>query len=147
MPTVTEGLNGLTADAMVMYQKLHHYHWNITGEEFFSLHAKFQELYEYFALVLDDLAERVLTIGGEPPRTLAEVLKLASLKEDPGLPKSDKEFLQNTIDDLNAFRDTALKLTEMAEKAEDRGTVVLLDDLTGQIEKHVWMLKANLKKK
>ncbi len=141
---VTKGLNSLAADAMVLYQKLHHYHWNISGKEFFSLHAKFQELYEYFALVLDDVAERVLTIGGKPPRTLAEVLTLASLKEDPDLPKNEKEFIQNTIADLQALVTSIHKLTETAEKANDRGTIVLLDDLSGQIEKHIWMLKANL---
>ncbi|MBN1680253.1 MAG: DNA starvation/stationary phase protection protein [Anaerolineae bacterium] len=144
MSTVAEGLNGLTADAMVLYQKLHHYHWNISGDEFFSLHAKFEELYDLFAVVLDDVAERVLTIGGTPPRTLAEVLETTSLQEDPGMPEDDEDFVQNILNDFDAVLKSTLAVVEAAEAANDRGTVALLDDIRGQIEKQAWMLKAYL---
>lgn len=144
MSKVTEGLNVLTADAMVLYQKLHHYHWNISGDEFFSLHAKFEELYDYWAVVLDDVAERVLTIGGTPPRTLGEVLETTSLEEDPGLPEDDEDFVKNIMDDFNSVISSTLSVVEAAEEANDRGTVALLDDIRGELEKQVWMLKAYL---
>lgn len=145
MPTVTEGLNVLTADAMVLYQKLHHYHWNISGDEFFSLHAKFEELYDFFAVVLDDVAERVLTIGGTPPRTLGEVLETTSLQEDPGLPADDEDFVKNILADFNAVLENIKPLAEAADEAKDRSTSALLDDVSSQIEKHAWMLRAYLK--
>ena len=145
MTTVTDGLNGLAADAMVMYQKLHHYHWNIAGDEFFSLHIKFEELYNYFSVVLDDVAERVLTVGGTPPRTLGEVLEKASIEEDPGLPADDEDFVKNIMNDFNALLASSLVVVEAAEAARDRGTVTLLDDFRTQLEKHVWMLRSYLK--
>lgn len=145
MSTVTEGLNILTADAMVLYQKLHHYHWNIGGDEFFSLHAKFEELYTYFAQVIDDVAERTLTIGGTPPRTLGEVLETATLEEDPGLPEDDEDFVQNILTDFEKVLANTLPVVEAAEEAKDRGTVALLDDIRGQLEKEAWMLRAYLK--
>lgn len=145
MTNVTEGLNVLTADAMVLYQKLHHYHWNISGDEFFSLHVKFEELYTYWSQVLDDVAERILMVGGTPPRTLAEVLETTTLTEDPGLPEDDEDFVQNIMNDFQKVLDTTLPVVEAAEEAHDRGTVALLDDIRGAIEKEIWMLKAYLK--
>ncbi len=145
MTKVTEGLNVLTADAMVLYQKLHHYHWNISGDEFFSLHAKFEELYDYWAMTMDAVAERILTVGGKPPRTLAEVLETTSLQEDPGLPEDDEVFVKNLMDDFNKVLEGTLVTVKAAEKANDRGTVALLDEIRSELEKQVWMLNAYLK--
>jgi starvation-inducible DNA-binding protein len=141
--TVT-GLNTLVANSLVLYQKLHHYHWNITGDEFFSLHAKFEELYDFMAQVLDDTAERILTVGGTPIRTLAEALETATLEEDPGLPEDDEDFVKNIVTDFESVLESTLALVGTAEEAGDRGTVTLLDDVRTQLEKQVWMLKAYL---
>lgn len=145
MSEIVAGLNKLTADAMVLYQKLHHYHWNIGGDEFFSLHAKFEELYDYWAVVLDDVAERTLTIGGKPPRTLGEVLETTSLEEDPGLPEDDEDFVQNILNDFESVLESTKALVAAAEAAGDRGTVTVIDDVRTNIEKQCWMLKAYLK--
>jgi starvation-inducible DNA-binding protein len=141
---IVEGLNKVVADAMVMYQKLHHYHWNVTGDEFFSLHAKFEELYDYMALVVDDTAERVLTIGGKPPRTLGEMLELTSIVEDATLPDDEEDMVEAIANDFKKIVADTLPLVEAAEEARDRGTANLLDDMRDQLEKHIWMLNAFL---
>ncbi|NDJ74813.1 MAG: DNA starvation/stationary phase protection protein [Chloroflexi bacterium] len=145
MSKVTDGLNVLLSDALVLYQKLHHYHWNIGGDEFFSLHVKFEELYDQWALFLDDVAERILTVGGAPVRTLAQALETTSLQEDPGLPDDDEDFVKNILADFEAVLENIKGLVAAAEEEGDRGTAALLDDITGQVEKDGWMLKAYLK--
>lgn len=144
MSKIVEGLNVLVADSMVLYQKLHHYHWNVTGDEFFSLHAKFEELYNMFSVVLDDAAERVLTIGGKPPRTLGEMLELTQLTEDASLPDDEEDMIEAVIADFTKVLEYTLPLVEAAEEARDRGTVAMLDDIRAQLEKHIWMLNAFL---
>lgn len=144
MSKAVEGLNVLTADAIVLFQKLHHYHWYVKGEQFFGLHVKFEELYNYWMQVFDDVAERVLTVGGEPPRTLARSLKLTTLKEDESIP-GPNEMVQNLIKDFESVVASAGKTLEAAEAEGDRGTANLLDAIRDQVQKDVWMLKAFLK--
>lgn len=77
-------LNRQIANWNVLYVKLHHYHWFVKGEQFFTLHAKFEELYNEAAAYIDDLAERLLTIGGKPAATLKQYLELATIREATG---------------------------------------------------------------
>ena len=76
MPAMTDTLNALLADYQVHYQRMRNYHWNVRGPQFFQLHAKFEELYTGAALKVDELAERVLTLGARPYSTLAEALEV-----------------------------------------------------------------------
>ena len=85
---VSAGLNGLLADATIFYQKLRHYHWNVEGRAFFELHAKFETLYTRWATAIDEIAERILMIGGVPLHTLTSMLKEARLVEDEGIPSA-----------------------------------------------------------
>lgn len=143
MSKSVEGLNVLTADAIVLFQKLHHYHWYVKGEQFFGLHVKFEELYNYWMQIFDDAAERVLTIGGQPPRTLGQCLELTTLKEDAGTP-STKDMVQRLINDFESVVASAGKTLEIAEGEGDRGTANLLDGIRDQVQKDVWMLKSFL---
>lgn len=144
MSKIIEGLNRLTADSMALYQKLHHYHWNVTGEDFFALHAKFEELYNYFSVVLDDSAERVLTLGGTPPRTLGEVLETTQIHEDGGLPEP-QDMVKAIIADFHKVLESTLPIAEAADEARDRATAAMLDDLRVRLEKEIWLLSAYIK--
>ncbi|MDD5718873.1 MAG: DNA starvation/stationary phase protection protein [Candidatus Krumholzibacteria bacterium] len=141
--TIHDNLNGLLADTLVLEQKLRHYHWNVQGPQFFALHAKFEELYDRFAEVIDDVAERILTTGGKPIRTLSGALAAAAIKEDDGQPEA-LAMVRNLRADLEGLRERAVKGIAAAEEANDRGTVNLLDGLNDEIEKTLWMLKATL---
>jgi starvation-inducible DNA-binding protein len=140
---IHDSLNGLLADTLVLEQKLRHYHWNVQGPQFFALHAKFEELYDHFADVIDDVAERILTTGGEPVRTLAAALELAAITEDGGKPAA-LEMVRTLAADLESLRQRAVKGIEAAEAAADRGTTNLLDGLNDELEKTLWMLRATL---
>lgn len=138
---VINGLNTLIADFTVFYQKLRHYHWNVKGEEFFKLHEKFEEIYTETGDVIDELAERVVGLEGVPLHTLAHMLESTGLEEDVDLPAAG-EMVSRTVKDIGAINDQLLKAISVAEKAEDRTTTNLLDDVHDGLEAHLWMLKS-----
>jgi starvation-inducible DNA-binding protein len=138
---VIDRLNGLLADATVFYQKLRHYHWNVGGNEFFTLHAKFEELYTAWAVVIDDVAERILTIEGVPLHTLASMLTVTRLHEDESLPAAN-EMVDNIIADIGAIRARAGEVIAAADQTGDRGTTNLMDATVDALEKNAWMLHA-----
>lgn len=134
-------LNKQISTWSVLYVKLHNYHWYVKGNQFFTLHVKFQELYEESTLHLDDLAERLLALEGKPAATMKEHLELSSVKEATG-----KETPEQMVDALIAdFSNVAGELKEGMNEAQKNG-----DDTTGDmllaihksLEKHIWMLKA-----
>jgi len=138
---VIDGLNGLLADATVLYQKLHAFHWMVAGPQFFQLHAKFEEFYDRFAEVVDDVAERVLTVGGQPLGTLREVLARAELKEYDGT-KAAAQMVAAVAADFTHLLKKSGAVQEAAEAAGDRGTANLLDGIRDELEKTLGMLKA-----
>jgi starvation-inducible DNA-binding protein len=138
---VVAGLNRLLADATVFYQKVRHYHWNVTGPHFYTLHDEFEEIYEFWSDAIDELAERLRTVDETPVHTLADILDLTELEEDAGTPQADA-MVRRVVADLNALDACIQEVAEKAEAADDTGTVTVLDDLSEQIEEDLWMLRA-----
>jgi starvation-inducible DNA-binding protein len=134
-------LNKQISTWSVLYVKLHNYHWYVKGNQFFTLHAKFQELYEEAALHVDDLAERLLALGGKPVATMSGQLAQSSVKEASG-----EETAEQMVDALIADFTTVIgNLKEGMAEAEQQGdetTADLLLAIHSSLEKHVWMLKA-----
>jgi starvation-inducible DNA-binding protein len=77
-------LSALLADEYVLYTKTRNYHWNVVGLQFNDLHNFFQDQYEALNDVVDDVAERARTLGGQAIGTLAEFAQSTRLKEHPG---------------------------------------------------------------
>ncbi len=138
---VQQGLNGLLADSTVLYEKLHAFHWMLVGPQFFQMHAKFEDLYDQFAKVTDDIAERILTVGGKPVATLRGVLELAQIKEYEGQ-TSAKDMIAVLVKDYEHLLRQSGKVIEAAEEASDRGTANLLDGIRDELEKTLWMFNA-----
>ena len=143
MNPIAETLNHLLADYQVLYQKLRNFHWNVKGPMFFELHAKFEELYTEAATRVDDLAERVLALKHKPLSTLRAQLEAARLKEDAGAPDA-KQMVQTLVDDYGALNSRLREAAGVAEKANDRATLNLLDGIADGQEKTVWMLRSYL---
>ncbi len=140
---LTDVLNKQVANWTVMFVKLHNYHWYVTGEQFFTLHAKFEELYNEAALHIDALAERLLALGGKPVATMTGCLETASVKEARG-GESAREMVQTVVNDFTQMI-AELKLgMELADSFKDQTTGDLLLSIHTSLEKHVWMLKAFL---
>ena len=81
MTEIIKKLNNLLSSYHIFYINVRGYHWNVKGEHFFSLHEKFEELYTDLQLQIDEIAERILAIGGKPVATMKEYLELSSIQE------------------------------------------------------------------
>jgi starvation-inducible DNA-binding protein len=141
MTNLVSALNQLQADYQVYYQKLRAFHWNVRGPMFFSLHQKFELLYTAFAVKVDDLAERALTLGGKPLPTLSAVLEKARLKEATSMPDA-LGMVKTLAEDLVQLNDWTRQVAAEAESGEDVGTVNLLEGFADGQEKEVWMLRS-----
>jgi starvation-inducible DNA-binding protein len=127
----------------VMYTKLHNYHWYVKGHQFSTLHAKFEELYDEATAHMDEIAERILTLGGDPVATMKEHLEQSVVKEATGDEKADK-MVATIVDDFSAIMESLKKGMDEAAKVGDDMTEDLLNATYQSIEKHQWMLNAFL---
>jgi starvation-inducible DNA-binding protein len=143
MNDVTQGLNALLADYQVFYQKLRSYHWNVSGPMFFGLHEKFEGLYGDAATKVDELAERVLAVGGKPVSTLKEQISCARLQEDSTTP-SAKDMVRNVQGDLERLNSSLREVAHQATESGDSATANLLEGFADGQEKTAWMLRAFL---
>jgi starvation-inducible DNA-binding protein len=141
--TLTDVLNKQISNWSVLFVKLHNYHWFVKGGQFFTLHEKFEELYNEAAGYIDELAERVLAINGKPLASMKEYLAQASVKEASGSENADGMVKAVTAD----FQMMIVELKEgmkAAEAAEDESTGDMLLAIHTSLEKHIWMLKSFL---
>ena len=137
----TQNLNLLVADLTVFYQKLRHYHWNVKGPQFFQLHEKFEIIYTEVGDVIDELAERIVGLGGIPLHTLSSMLDVSSIKEDSENPLPEV-MVNRTVDDIELITGKLQAAIAVCEEAADRTTTNLLDGIKDGLEAHLWMLKS-----
>ncbi|MCL4219917.1 MAG: DNA starvation/stationary phase protection protein [Phycisphaerales bacterium] len=140
---VIKGLNDLLADAMVFRFKAQQRHWNIKGRHFFELHAKFEEQYNRWSELIDELAERVLSLGGTPLQTFKDVMTHAAISEAPG-EADEKSMVKGTLDDFETMRKRLAQVSRAAAEVGDRTTENLLDPHIDFIAKARWMFAAFL---
>lgn len=138
-------LNELVATWSVLYTKLHNFHWYVNGPSFFTLHTKFEELYNEVTLNLDEIAERILSKGGKPVATLKEHLELSLIEEATGK-ETTEEMVETTIKDFKKIMKALKNAMELASEAGDDRTEDLLNATYQSLEKHTWMLNAYLGK-
>lgn len=141
---LVEKLNSLLANYEVYYQNLRNFHWNITGPNFFELHAKFEELYNEANLGIDETAERILTLGARPFSSFEEYINNAEIKEAMQV-EDGKKMVEIIRDNLNTLLRLERSALEIAAEHGDEGTVSLMSEYITAKEKTVWMLSAYLK--
>jgi len=142
--TLADKLNELLADYSIFYQNTRGYHWNIKGEKFFELHLKFEELYNDLLLKIDEIAERILTLGHTPEHSYSQYVKSSTIKESPKV--SDGVVGVEQI--LEAFKIIIVlqrEILSLAADADDEGTNALMSDYIRMQEKLVWMYSSFLK--
>lgn len=138
---LAEKLNTLLANYQVFYMNTRGFHWNIKGEKFFELHLKFEELYNDLILKIDELAERILTLGHTPVHTYTDYLDLSSVKEAKNL-SSGREAVGSILDGFQTILLLQRQLLELSGDAGDEGTNALMSDYIREQEKLVWMYGA-----
>ena len=138
---VIEGLQQLLADYQIFYTNLRGFHWNIKGHGFFVLHSKFEEMYDDAAAKVDELAERILMLGGQPDNRFSEYLKVAKLEEITNVSCGD-EALKSVLDTYGYLIVEERKVLATAQAVADETTAAMLSDYISGQEKLVWMLVA-----
>jgi starvation-inducible DNA-binding protein len=141
---VVNVLNKQVANWNVLFVKLHNYHWYVKGPQFFTLHTKFEELYNEAATHIDELAERILSLKGQPIATMKEYLEISTVKEATG-DETAEEMVRSIVNDYSAMISELKEGMEVAEEAGDETTADMLLAIHTELEKHVWMLSAFLK--
>ena len=142
---LSKQLNDLLANYQVFYANVRGFHWNVKGEKFFELHVKFEELYNDLILKIDELAERILTLGSNPEYRYSEYIKTAVIKE-AGQTHNGIENVRNLIDSFSILIQKQRALLDLSGEANDEGTNSLMSDYIREQEKLVWMYSAFLSK-
>lgn len=138
---IANGLKRLLADSYTLYLQTHNFHWNVTGPQFLVLHQMFEEHYTELAKAVDEIAERIRTLGVAAPGTYKEFSKLSSVEEVDGVPSSDdmvsilsKAHVQIII--------TSREVLKIAQESDDESTAALVSDRMQVHEKTAWMLRS-----
>ncbi len=142
---LADKLNDLLANYSIFYQNVRGYHWNIKGEKFFELHLKFEELYNDILLKIDEVAERILTLGHSPNHKYSDYKKSSKIDESNQV----SDGIMAVADILESFKTIITiqrDLLALSAETEDEGTNALMSDYIRSQEKIVWMYSAYLKK-
>ena len=135
-------LNQLLSNYFILYVKLHRYHWYIKGTHFFQLHEHFERLYNETAEELDELAERIMMIGGKPLATMSMYLKQGTL-EEANADDTESEIISQLIEDFEKVTEEIREIgLSLAFEQEDEPTSDLLIGQQARFEKEIWMLYA-----
>ncbi len=137
---ITE-LNTLLANFQVYYQNLRGLHWNIRGKRFFNLHVKFEELYNDAQLKIDEIAERVLTIGGTPLHTFEEYMQHNRLTVGKNI-SNDEKAVQLIVDSLSKLLQIEREILASTAEIMDEGTNAMMSGFISEQEKTIWMMNA-----
>lgn len=138
-------LGDLLSNYSIFYQNTRGYHWNIKGDNFFELHLKFEELYNDLIMKIDEIAERILTLGSDPEHRFSEYLKFSEIKEASNLHDGKVAI----ADIISCFKILLIKqrgIMSFAAEIGDEGTSALMSDYIREQEKLIWMYSAYLKK-
>ena len=138
---VVSALHQLLADFQVYYTNLRGFHWNIKGHGFFVLHEKFESMYDDAAEKVDEIAERILMLGGTPANKFSDYLKVANISEVDKV-SNGEQALNNILQSISYLIGEERKILSIASQAGDEVTVSMMSDYLKEQEKLVWMLVA-----
>ncbi len=135
-------LNEFLADLNIFYRKLQNYHWNIEGKDFFQVHVKLEELYNEVNESIDEIAEHILILGGQPLGTLKDYMEKTTLKEAENKKIKSEEIYSNILSDYKELLKKTIEIKENAENNKEYSTSSLMDDYIKEYGKIIWMLKS-----
>lgn len=134
-------LNNLLADFAVEYHKLQNYHWYIKGKDFFNVHAKLEEYYHDINEGIDDIAEMILMINGQPLASMQDFLDHSHIKEAQRVSRSSQDIYNEVIADFRYLLDSVQKIKKEADEQDEYLISSAMDNYINQFSKSIWMLK------
>lgn len=141
MENIEKDLNTLLSNLNVFYRKLQNYHWNIIGKDFFVIHSKLEEYYDKINEQIDEIAEHILMINGEPLGTMKDYLENTSIQEAKNEKVKDSVVFETIIKDYGVLLQNVTDIKKKADKQADYLTSSLMDDYISDYSKILWMLK------
>lgn len=140
---LSKSLNTLLSDFQVFYMNTRGFHWNIKGVQFFELHVKFEELYSLLVVKIDEIAERIQTIGFVPFHSFESYLKNSTIKTVENV-SNGVIAIEHIVSSLSILIKSEREVMTLAQNANDEGTSALMSDYIREQEKLVWMYNAYL---
>lgn len=137
-----EKMNLYLANQEISFIKLHNLHWYIQGNAFFILHAKFEELYDQTATVIDEVAERLLMLGQNPVANVKKALEIATIKELSDQPINKDNAIRQLTEDVKYWVNDTAEIVTLAEESGDSVTADLFNGYLKEYQKLLWMLNA-----
>lgn len=134
-------LNQLLSDLHIYYQNTRGFHWNIKGKRFFELHMKFEEMYTEALENIDEIAERILTIKGQPLHSFQDYLNTANVKAVTNL-NEDEGIVASLLEQLSQLVEQENTVKELAAGEGDTETEDMMIALINSQEKTMWMFRA-----
>lgn len=144
MEELLTNLNKFLCDLNVFYRKLQNYHWNIKGSSFFVIHAKLEEYYDDINEQIDEIAEHILSIGGQPLGTLQEYLNNTKITEAQNVKIDKNTVINNILTDFSTLLNDATSIKKLAEEHSEFKTSALVDNVIEDYTKKLWMLKQSM---
>ena len=135
MSKTVDKLNLYLTNLNVLYRKIQNYHWNVTGTGFFAIHSKLEEYYDGLNTQIDDVAERILAIGGRPLGTLKDYLEITTITEARNEELPGNVALSEVKKDFEAMLALAKEIKKTADDEEDFGSSALVDEYIAGYEK------------
>ena len=138
---IADGLKRLLADSYTLYLQTHNFHWNVTGPQFRELHLMFEEQYTELSTAVDEIAERIRTLGLPAPGTYKAFAAMSSIEEIDGVPEAT-----DMLKILKVGHETVVKtcrhVLKAAQMSDDESSASLISDRMRVHEKTAWMLRA-----
>ena len=136
-------LNDLLANYTVFYQNVRGFHWNVQGEKFFELHIKFEELYNDLFMKIDEVAERILTLGHAPEHKYSNYMGSSEIKESHEV-QDGRACVQQVLESFKTLLIKQRAILDLSGEIDDEGTNAQMSDYIREQEKLIWMYSAYL---
>lgn len=137
-------LNSYLSNIKVLNNNLYNLHFNVVDDNFFTLHKKYQEYYEYFAEVYDAVAERIKMLGGFPITSLTQYENISTIKSMPSCDYSGEESLQILANDFSYMIGYSKQVISELDAVGDSVSSGLISDALKFFEKQLWMVRSSL---
>lgn len=144
MEKLLNDLNTFLSDLNVFYRKLQNYHWNIKGKDFFVIHSKLEEYYDEINRQIDEVAEHILSLGGEPLGTLKDYLNTTKICEAENKKVDSTVVFNEVIKDFSTLLKDAVTIKEDSDNGKEYKTSALMDTFIEDYSKKLWMLKQTM---
>ena len=143
---ITEDLNLFLSNLNVFYRKLQNYHWNVKGEDFFNVHVKLEEYYNDVNDQIDEIAEHILMIDGNPLGSMSDYLEITQIKEAKNEKICSAKIFETILKDYSILQENVTKIKEDADNEKKYATSALMDEYLLDYAKKAWMIRQMLMK-